>query len=482
MLMAQKEWQLNPFPSPSSNWVLDLLHFAESLGEKCYVLLEGNELEHQRTYMGFGEGWVLTPATWQKAQPPDPLEHLRSFRAENFPAGNSANFVNPASGIMGYLDYEWGLLWQKPKATTAKPGYFFRLCPINLVLLPSEKKVILEVFSQEKAQLEQNYHRWSTNLERWLKEQEYPSTQKLLIEQSKHEKSHKDQLPKVLAPAPWKPNMSQNEFLSKVQRIKEYIRAGDIFQAVLSQRFTLKRTVDPWQTYARLRLANPSPWLFCVFGEKETLVGSSPELLLSTLGNRIQTRPIAGTRPRGKTFEEDKALEQELLQDTKELAEHAMLVDLGRNDLGRVCRYGSVKVSDYCTIQRFSHVMHIVSTVEGELAPACDSLAALQAVLPAGTLSGAPKVRAMEILQELEPQRRGPYGGALGIYRWNGDLDFCITIRTLCIRKDEVSVQSGAGIVYDSLPQREYEETLHKANALFQVVKAKEVPHAGCLR
>jgi anthranilate synthase component 1 len=209
-----------------------------------------------------------------------------------------------------------------------------------------------------------------------------------------------------------------------------------------------------------------------VAGEIETLVGSSPELLISSLSSQIQTRPIAGTRPRGADKEEDLARADELLADPKEMAEHAMLVDLGRNDLGRVSEYGSVKVTEYAGIQTFSHVMHIVSTVEGKLAPASDSLDALKSVFPAGTLSGAPKVRAMEILQTSEPTRRGAYGGALGIVRWNGDLDFCITIRTLSVRENEVSVQSGAGIVYDSVPEREYEETLHKARALFKVVES----------
>ena len=397
------------------------------------------------------------------------MAHLRDFCRQNFPARSCE------SGIIGYLDYEWGLLWQKPKATTAKPSYFFRLCPINLVFLPGSQKVILEIFSEDDSELSRLYDHWSTHLDGWISHN-YCQGHNHLQEATPSgiaapEIPTKHPPDPITRPNQWHANFQPGEFISRVEKIKEYIHSGDIFQAVLSQRFTLKRTIDPWSAYQKLRIVNPSPWLFCLFGEKETLVGSSPELLLSSIGSQIQTRPIPGTRPRGKDPLEDRQLEQELLDDAKEMAEHAMLVDLGRNDLGRVSDYGSVGVGKFCSVERFSHVMHIVSSVEGRLAEAYDSLAALKAVLPAGTLSGAPKVRAMEILQDLEPTRRGPYGGALGIYRWNGDLDFCITIRTLMIRDDEVSVQSGAGIVFDSIPQREYEETLHKAKALFKVVE-----------
>lgn len=473
MLVAQKEWILDPFPDRDSDWVIHLVQFGEGLGEKCFALLEGNEENYQRTYLGFGQGWILTPETFNPSSPldpsnspnspnlsnplnpeaPDPLEHLRRFREVNSPNHNLE------SGIMGYLDYEWGLRWQKPQASSAHPRYFFRLCPINLVLLPYVKKIVLEVFSESEEHLQQNLTRWVNALNHFFSYNSSPNP--------------------VPHPAPdilpsWQPNMTRENFLSRIEKIKEYIRAGDIFQAVLSQRFTLKSHIEPWITYKKLRQLNPSPWLYCVWGVEETLVGSSPELLISSIDSRIQTRPIAGTRPRGKTIEEDQNLEKELLEDSKEMAEHAMLVDLGRNDLGRVSKYGSVKVSEYAGIQRFSHVMHIVSTVEGELDPSHDSLDALRAVFPAGTLSGAPKVRAMEILQDIEPNFRHAYGGALGIVRWNGDLDFCITIRTLYISEEEVSIQTGAGIVFDSVPEREYEETLHKANALFKVIDFSE--------
>lgn len=480
MLAAQKEWVLDPFLNHDPNWVMSLVQFGETLGEKCFALLEGKEGTHERTYLSFGEGWILSRQTFDPSETPDPdpLIHLRKFREANFPG------MDLESGIIGFLDYEWGLHWQKPKASLATPHYFFRLCPINIVLLPLSKKVILEVFSEEEAHLQQVFNSWTRELNQFFtKRPTFPLSNPLNLHDVIYKPSSLQKFPpsstsQELNPQPshpkWQPNMSREDFLSRVERINEYIRAGDIFQAVLSQRFTLNLRIEPWSIYQKLRVLNPSPWLFCVFGEEETLVGSSPELLISSSGSQIKTRPIAGTRPRGKTFTDDQLKQKELLEDPKEMAEHAMLVDLGRNDIGRVSEYGSVKVSEYAGVQYFSHVMHIVSTVEGKLGTPYDSLDALRAVFPAGTLSGAPKVRAMEILQDSEPNLRGAYGGALGIFRWNGDLDFCITIRTLSIKENEVSVQSGAGIVFDSVPEREYEETIHKAKALFNVVDSDQ--------
>lgn len=494
MHVAQKEWQLHPYPSGQPNWVMDLVRFGESLGEKCFALLEGKEGEHQRTYLGFGEGIILSPQTFDNKleepnhslSSPDPIQHLREF-LENHPCNQ-----NLESGLIGYLDFEWGLKWQKPSASISTPNYFFRLCPINLVLLPISQKLILEILIEDDDDREKTFNTWCTALDRFLQENlNSPSSSSNLSNHSVSAVSNSkpsapttlstaSSLSSFLSPADnektqkgdpkWQPNISREDFLQRVRRIKEYIRAGDIFQCVPSQRFSKEIQLDPWVAYEKLRIINPSPYLYCLFAKKETLVGSSPELLISSVGSLIQTRPIAGTRPRGKTPEEDHIREVELLHDPKEMAEHAMLVDLGRNDIGRVSQYGTVKVSEQAAIQRFSHVMHLVSTVQGNLNQAHDSLDALKAVFPAGTLSGAPKVRALEILQELEPEPRGAYGGALGIMRWNGDLDFCITIRTLFIENDQVYVQAGAGIVFDSVPEREYEETVHKAGALLKVV------------
>lgn len=262
-------------------------------------------------------------------------------------------------------------------------------------------------------------------------------------------------------------NMSEQEFVDHVRKAKEYIRCGDIFQVVLSQRFTADLTEDPFTIYRRLRSLNPSPYMFFLRNDEVALVGSSPEMLTRIEGKTVTTRPIAGTRRRGKTEAEDVVLAGELLADEKELAEHVMLVDLGRNDIGRVARYGTVKVKEFCKVERFSHVMHLVSEVCGELEEGKDALDALQACFPAGTLTGAPKVRAMQIINEIEPVGRGPYGGAVGYLDFTGNMDTCITIRTMVIKGGKAYIQTGAGIVADSRPEAEYMETIEKAKAMF---------------
>jgi anthranilate synthase component 1 len=271
-------------------------------------------------------------------------------------------------------------------------------------------------------------------------------------------------------------NLTRAQFEAMVRRAKEYIYAGDIIQAVLSQRFTSHARIPPFQLYRALRLLNPSPYTFFLKLGEQTLVGSSPEVMVRLTGNRIELRPIAGTRPRGVTEQDDRRLADELLADEKEKAEHVMLVDLGRNDIGRVSETGSVQVTEYMTIERYSHVMHLVSHVEGVLRAEFDAYDLIRATFPAGTLTGAPKIRAMQIIHELEGQPRGVYGGALGYISYGGNMDLAITIRTLEAGPDAVSVQAGAGIVYDSDPTREDEETRHKARAM---IKAVEMAAAG---
>lgn len=262
-------------------------------------------------------------------------------------------------------------------------------------------------------------------------------------------------------------NLAEAEFVERVKTAKDYIKYGDIFQVVLSQRYTTEVTEDPFVVYRRLRSLNPSPYMFYLKNEDVTIVGASPEMLVRLEGTTVTTRPIAGTRKRGKTEAEDAAMEMELLADEKEMAEHVMLVDLGRNDIGRVARYATVQVKEYGKVERFSHVMHLVSEVSGELEKGQDALSALRACFPAGTLTGAPKVRAMQIINELEPVRRGPYGGAVGYLDFTGNMDTCITIRTMVIKDGKAYIQTGAGIVADSVPELEYAETLHKAKAMF---------------
>ncbi len=269
-------------------------------------------------------------------------------------------------------------------------------------------------------------------------------------------------------------NTVVEDYLKQVRRCKDYIVAGDIFQAVLSQRFETDVTVDSLDIYRMLRVVNPSPYMFHLDLEDLQLVGASPELLVRVEDGIVQVRPIAGTRPRGETEEEDRVLEKELLADEKERAEHIMLVDLGRNDVGRVSDYDTVRVTERMEIERYSHVMHIVSNVKGKLRKGVDALDALFACYPAGTVSGAPKIRAMEIIDELEPTRRGPYAGAVGYIDFSGNMDTCIAIRTMVVKGSRVYVQAGGGIVFDSVPENEYEETVNKAKALFRAVEAAE--------
>ena len=267
------------------------------------------------------------------------------------------------------------------------------------------------------------------------------------------------------------PSMTQNDFLQGVARTKEYIAAGDVYQLVLSCRFSGRHSLDPFQAYRALRLINPSPYMYyCALGDV-TVVGSSPEALVKLSANGAELRPIAGTRPRSVDVGIDQQREQDLLADPKENAEHVMLVDLARNDLGRVARAGSVHVHPYRSIERYSHVMHMVSGVRGELAPGRDAFDLFAAAFPAGTLVGAPKVRAMEIIDELEPVPRGLYGGTVGYFGAQGDMDQAITIRTLVFRGDEYSYQAGAGIVADSHPQSEYEEVLAKSASAARALK-----------
>ncbi len=269
-------------------------------------------------------------------------------------------------------------------------------------------------------------------------------------------------------------NVSQEQYEDMVRTAKEYIAAGDVIQVVLSQRLSMEIGCDPFVIYRALRSVNPSPYMFYLsFGDLK-IVGASPEILVTEDAGEVITRPIAGTRRRGKTAAEDAALAEELLADEKERAEHIMLVDLHRNDIGRVCEYGSVVVDELMVVERYSHVMHIVSNVVGRLAEDRDQFDLLRACFPAGTLSGAPKIRAMEIIDELEPTRRGPYGGAIGYFSYSGSMDTAITIRTMVIKGATAHAQAGAGIVADSVPEREYEETMLKAMAQLDAVKLAE--------
>lgn len=272
----------------------------------------------------------------------------------------------------------------------------------------------------------------------------------------------------------WRSNFTQPEFEEAVLRCQEYVKAGDVFQVVLSQRLQTETRARPFDVYRTLRVVNPSPFMFYLKAGPFCLVGASPEIMVRVEGDRVTLRPLAGTRPRGKTPEEDERLAAELLADPKERAEHIMLADLGRNDVGRVARYGTVELTDVMAVERYSHVMHICSNVSGRLRDGMGAIDALRACLPAGTLSGAPKVRAMEIIDEVEPHRRGPYGGAVGYVDFGGNMDTCIALRTLVIKGQTVYLQAGAGIVYDSIPAQEFEETMNKAMGLLRAIEIAE--------
>lgn len=267
-----------------------------------------------------------------------------------------------------------------------------------------------------------------------------------------------------------KSNMTKERYMELVRKGKEHIVNGDIFQVVLSQRLEAETDVDPFDVYRKLRVNNPSPYMYFLKFDTYQLAGASPEMLVRFEDGLVETCPIAGSRPRGRTPEEDEQLERELLADEKELAEHMMLVDLGRNDLGRISEFGTVKPSELMKVAHYSHIMHITSTVQGRARAGVTAFDALKAVLPAGTLSGAPKIRAMEIIDELEPTRRGPYGGAIGYISFDGNMDSCITIRTMVFKDGKAYVQAGAGIVADSVPETEYIESMNKAGALIKAL------------
>jgi anthranilate synthase component 1 len=280
-------------------------------------------------------------------------------------------------------------------------------------------------------------------------------------------------------------NFTRESFHRAVEKCVEYIRAGDIFQVVPSQRFTVTARLPPLEIYRSLRVVNPSPFMFFLRTPETTLVGCSPEIMCRVTGRTVTVRPLAGTRRRGGDDAEDARLEAELLSDPKERAEHVMLVDLGRNDVGRVAQFGSIELPELMVVERYSHVMHISSEVRGSLAPELTAFDALRACLPAGTVSGAPKVRAMEIIDEVEPHRRGPYGGAVGYFDYRGNMDTCIALRTMVVRPDQIDVQAGCGVVADSDPEAEYQETVNKARAMIHAIeltaaRLEDPSHRAC--
>ena len=369
-------------------------------------------------------------------------------------------------GLVGYLGYDvvrfFERLPDQPKDDLQLPDVLFVLAKDLVIFdhINHKMKVVSSVEVDPKASVRQKeaaYRRATQQIDKTVAEITKPLTMAW--------GNSRDKTRTKLNSNGVHSNCTPAEFERIVQEAKKKIRAGDIIQVVLSQRFSVKLNTDPFDLYRSLRVLNPSPYMYFLnFGDLQ-IVGSSPELLVRCEDGVVETRPIAGTRRRGKDEKEDARLAQDLLNDPKERAEHIMLVDLGRNDLGRVCQRGTVKVDQFMIIEKYSHVMHIVSNVKGRLKPGKDAFDVLQAAFPAGTVSGAPKIRAMEIIDELEKVSRGPYAGCIGYFSFSGNLDSCITIRTIVVTDGQAYTQAGAGIVADSIPRREYKETVNKARA-----------------
>lgn len=390
----------------------------------------------------------------------DPLGELRKILMRYRYQGGD-KLPRFSGGAVGIVSYDTVRFFEKMpdmiKRKTDFPDLYFVIPELLLVTDTLEQKLFLiaDARIDEERSIKREYERAVQLIQK---------TAKVLV--SKQEKKE------VRARPPrWKASLSELEFKKKVERVKEYVLAGDVTQTVLSIRFESRLKTDPLSLYRVLRRINPSPYMFLLNFEETALVGASPETMVRLEGGEMVLRPIAGTRRRGKNDAEDRAMEKELLNDPKERAEHIMLVDLGRNDLGRVAEAGSVLVDELMTIERYSHVMHIVSNVRARLAPGKDAFDLLRASFPAGTLTGSPKIRAMEIIEELEPVRRGFYGGCVGYLGFSGNMDMAITIRSALLQKGKIALQAGAGIVADSVPELEYKECLNKARALIQAVE-----------
>lgn len=397
----------------------------------------------------------------------DPLNCIRDILATYNPVEVKGlpRFCGGAVGYLGYdmVRYFENLPGSKPALLDTYDAYFLITDTIVIFDTISQKiKVVSNAYIDGENSAEQAYQAAVEKIEKLIKRLRTPL---MTAAVSATEKTVK-----------LRSNVSREEFEASVVKAKEYVRSGDIIQVVLSQRFSGELSVDPFDIYRVLRTLNPSPYMFFLRLNDTVIAGASPEVMVRKEGRRVELRPIAGTRPRGATAETDELLAVELLADPKERAEHVMLVDLGRNDLGRVCSSGSVNVSELMVVERYSHVMHIVSNVQGELKDGRDAFDLVRATFPAGTLSGAPKVRAMQIIDELEPVRREVYGGAVGYFSFDGNMDLAITIRTLVIKDGYVHLQAGAGIVADSDPAAEWQETVNKSMA---VVKAIEMAERG---
>jgi anthranilate synthase component 1 len=437
--------------------------------------LEGGEKWGRYSFIGFDplmtfsssqENMEIHRGGMSEVRTGNPLHELRNLLA-SFRAHQSEHLPRFFGGLVGYLGYDMVRFMEKlpdmheqldlpdssfmvPKTVLIHDSFKQKLHIVNCVELNEGEDVAAQ------------YHEACSRIDAIAEKLKQPLPYDF-VESPAGDHEHR-----------FSSNMDEENFKKMVNTAKEYILAGDIIQVVLSQKFHAKTKLSPFALYRALRHINPSPYLFYLQLGNVVQIGSSPEILVRLENGEIELRPIAGTRHRGATAAEDRTLEEELLADPKERAEHLMLVDLGRNDAGRVAQPGSVEVRDLLVIERYSHVMHIVSGVHALLADGRDQFDVMSACFPAGTVSGAPKIRAMEIIEELEPERRGPYAGAVGYFGFSGNMDFCITIRTFIMRDDDLWIQAGAGIVADSDPEKEFEETLNKARGLRRAVELAE--------
>jgi anthranilate synthase component 1 len=449
-------------------------------GPTAYLLesIEGGEKWARYSFLGSGSpvviyedrGDLMIVRGKKKTRIPsrgNPLErlkeHMKEFRPVTVP--DLPRFVG---GAVGYLSYDmvrtFENLASRPKDHLNLPDFAFLMTDTLLIFDNVSQKIKVvanaHVPSARERDVTRAYREATKRIERMITRLRRPL---------RRARPHRRRRPITFTS-----NLSRADFEKMVNRTKEYIRAGDVVQAVLSQRWETNVQAHPLQLYRALRVVNPSPYMYYLRVAGVELVGSSPETLVRCEDGVISVRPIAGTRRRGHTVDEDQQLERRLLADEKERAEHVMLVDLGRNDVGRVSRPGSVSVDSLMHVERYSHVMHIVSNVTGRLDQSKTSYDVLRACFPAGTVSGAPKIRAMEIIDELEPTRRGPYAGAVGYFSFSGNMDMCINIRTVVIKKHQAFIQAGAGIVADSNPEYEYEETCNKAKAMMHAIELAE--------
>jgi anthranilate synthase component 1 len=397
----------------------------------------------------------------------DPLDAIKSILSKFRPV-DTKGLPRFSGGFVGYIGYDVVKFFERvpdnPKPAIDMPDIFLMLADTVIIFdnLRQTIKVVCNTHTEGK-DIREAYEEAEARIDKIIDELRQGAYSSAPIAHS---------LSPLAQTENFSSNFTKEDFLNAVEKAKEYVMSGDVVQVVLSQRFEKQTSASPFDIYRSLRIINPSPYMYYLDIGESQIVGSSPEILVRLEGDKITLRPIAGTRKRGETEEDDKALEDDLKKDPKEIAEHIMLVDLGRNDVGRVAEIGSVNVTELMTVERYSHVMHIVSNVEGRLKKGLDAFDVFRACFPAGTVSGAPKVRAMEIIEELEPTKRGAYAGAVGYFGYSGNMDTCITIRTLIIKNSKVYVQAGAGIVADSVPENEYMETVNKAMAMMKAVEA----------